>query len=53
MFNRFDSLKKAISDGGIEFAMMLADFHLLKGTITQEQYDELNALAYPKAPQTM
>lgn len=50
-FNRFESLKKAILDGNAEFAMMLADFHLVKGTITQEQYNELEALAYPVVEQ--
>ena len=47
MFNRMESLKKAINDGSTDFAMMLADFHLLKGSITQVEYDELNELAYP------
>ena len=47
MFNRMESLKKAINDGNIEFAMLLSDFHLIKGKITQVEYDELNELAYP------
>lgn len=46
-FNRFESLKQAIKDGKVEFTMMIADFHLVKGTITQEQYDELYLMAYP------
>lgn len=46
-FSRFESLKQALKDGKVEFTMMIADFHLIKGTITQEQYDELNELAYP------
>lgn len=48
-FNRFESLKQAIKDGKVEFTMMIADFHLVKGTITQEQYDELYGMAYPVA----
>lgn len=46
-FNRFEALKKAIVDGNKDFAMMLADFHLMRGSITQAEYDELVALAYP------
>jgi hypothetical protein len=48
-FDRFNSLKLAITQGNKEFAMMLADFHLVKGTITQEQYAEVSELAYPTA----
>jgi hypothetical protein len=51
-FDRFNSLKVAIAQGNKEFAMMLADFHLVKGTITQEEYEEINALAYPTAEVT-
>ena len=47
MFNRIESLKNAVKSGNIDFAMMLADFHLIKGKITQLEYDELNELAYP------
>jgi hypothetical protein len=47
MFNRIESLKNAIKSGNIDFAMMLADFHLIKGSITQVEYDEINELAYP------
>ena len=47
MFNRIDGLKQAIKDGNINFAMMLADFHLTKGSISEEEYDEINLLAYP------
>ena len=46
-FNRFEALKKGIAYGKAEFTIMIADFHLIKGTITQEQYDELHELAYP------
>ena len=52
-FDRFNSLKVAIAQGNKEFAMMLADFHLLKGTITQEEYEEINALAYLTAPEVV
>ena len=52
-FNRFESLKKGIQSGNIDFTMMIADFHYIKGSITQEQYDELQSLAYPvKGEQT-
>jgi len=51
-FNRVEALKKGIADGKIEFTMMLADFHLVKGTISQVDYDELNALAYPEVEET-
>lgn len=47
MFNRFEALKNSILNGQAEFGMMLADFHLGKGTITQEEFDTLNAMAYP------
>lgn len=46
-FNRFESLKKGIADGKVDFVMMLADFHFVKGTITQAEYDELVGMAYP------
>jgi hypothetical protein len=46
-FNRFEALKKAIRDGKIDFAMMLADFHLASGGISQGEFDELVGLAYP------
>ena len=46
-FDRFEALKQAIRDGNVNFAMMIADFHLVRGTIFQEQYDELHELAYP------
>jgi len=45
MFNRFEALKQAIEDGNIGFAMLLADFHLVKGTITNGQYSELEVLS--------
>ena len=47
-FDRFEALKREIEDGSINFAMMLADFHLTKGNLTQEQFNELDLLAYPK-----
>lgn len=46
-FNRFEALKKAMRDGKIDFAMMLADFHLATGGINQTEFDELVAMAYP------
>ncbi|MDD3041093.1 hypothetical protein [Bacteroides sp.] len=52
-FDRFEALKKGIVDGKAEFIMMLADFHLQKGGITQEQYDELNKLSYPTSVEEM
>ncbi len=52
MFNRFESYKQAIQDKSIDFNTLsiMIDFHLMKGTLTQEQYDELFALMYPPEP---
>ena len=46
-FERIKAMEKAIKDGAKDFTMMIADFHLTKGTITQEQFNELHDLAYP------
>ncbi len=51
-FNRVESLKNAVKSGRVEFAMMLTDFHLVKGTITQSEYDEIYLLAYPNVEET-
>lgn len=50
MFDRFESFKKAIADRSLDFntLQLMIDFHMLKGTLTQEQGDELFALMYPK-----
>lgn len=50
MFDRFESYKKAIEDKSIDFntLQLMIDFHVTKGTLTQEQGDELFALMYPK-----
>ena len=49
MFDRFESFKKAIADRSLDFntLQLMIDFHMLKGTLTQEQGDELLALMYP------
>lgn len=41
MFNRVEALKYELEHGNREFALLLIDFHLVKGTITQEDYDSL------------
>ncbi len=49
MFDRFISYKKAIEDKSIDFNTLsiMIDFHITKGTLTQEQGTELNNLMYP------
>jgi len=46
-YDRIKALKKAIKDGAVSMAMVAADIHLLKGNITQAEFDELKSLAYP------
>lgn len=46
-YNRIEALKEAIEDGFVSNAMVSAEFFLLKKKITQDQFDELKALAYP------
>lgn len=46
-FNRVEAMKGEIQDGNINFAMALADFHLMRGNITEEEFNELELLAYP------
>ncbi len=43
MFNRFEAYKKAIADKSIDFntLQLMIDFHMQKGTLTQEQGQEL------------
>ena len=45
-----DALREAIQDGFVSTAMISADFFLQKGKITQAEFDELEALAYPPVP---
>lgn len=54
MFNRFDSYKKAIEDKSIDFNTLgvMIDFHVIKGTLTQEQSDELFSLMNPVVEET-
>jgi len=47
MFDRVEAIAEEIRKGNVSFAMMIADFHLIKGTIPQSEYDELALLAYP------
>ena len=47
MYNRIEALRQAISDGAPSMAMIAADFFLQKGKMTQAEFDELEALAYP------
>lgn len=47
MFDRFESMKKAIHDGHKDYTLVLADQHFLAGRITQAQFDELYEMAYP------
>lgn len=49
MFDRFKSYKQAIQDKSIDFNTLgiMIDFHIVKGTLTQEQGDELYALMSP------
>lgn len=50
MFNRFESYKQAIQDKSIDFNTLsiMIDFHVTKGTLTQEQGEELYNLMYPE-----
>ncbi|MEG6613772.1 hypothetical protein V6C42_13030 [Pseudoclostridium thermosuccinogenes] len=49
MFNRFESFKKAIVDKSIDFntLQLMIDFHVQKGTLTEEEGQELFSLMYP------
>lgn len=49
MFDRFESYKKAIEDKSIDFNTLkiMIDFHVTKGTLTQEQGNELFVLMNP------
>jgi len=49
MFNRFESFKKAISDKSIDYntLQLMIDFHVAKGTLTEEQGQELFNLMHP------
>jgi hypothetical protein len=49
MFDRFESFKKAIEDKSIDYntLQLMIDFHVLKGTLTPEQGEELFAMMYP------
>lgn len=49
MFNRYEAYKTAIQDKSIDFNTLavMIDFHVIKGTLTQEQGDELYNLMYP------
>lgn len=46
-YNRIEALKRAIHDGFVANAMISADVFLTKGKITQVEFDDLEALAYP------
>ncbi|WP_161950279.1 hypothetical protein [Clostridium thermosuccinogenes] len=50
MFDRFESFKKAIEDKSIDYntLQLMIDFHVLKGTLTEEQGNELFNLMYPE-----
>ena len=47
MYNRVEALKQAVTDGTPAIAMIAADFFLLKGKITQAEFDEIEGLVYP------
>jgi len=49
MFNRFESFKKAIVDKSIDFntLQLMIDFHVQKGTLAEEEGQELFGLMYP------
>jgi len=51
MFNRYESFKKAITDKSIEYNTLglMIDFHVTKGTLTQEEGQELYNMMYPPA----
>jgi len=51
MFNRFESFKKAIADKSIDFntLQLMIDFHVQKGTLAEEEGQELFGLMYPPA----
>lgn len=51
MFNRFESFKKAIVDKSIDFntLQLMIDFHVQKGTLAEEEGQELFGLMYPPA----
>ena len=51
MFDRFEAIKQAITDGEINMAMLLADFYLANKMLTQAQFDEVKALVYPQVEQ--
>lgn len=50
MFDRFEAFKKAIEDKSIDYntLSLMIDFHVVKGTLTQEQGEELFNLMYPQ-----
>lgn len=50
MFDRFEAFKKAIEDKSIDYntLSLMIDFHVTKGTLTQEQGEELFNLMYPQ-----
>ena len=50
MFNRYEAFKQAIRDRSIDYntLSLMVDFHINKGTLTQEEGNELFNLMYPQ-----
>lgn len=55
MFNRFEAIKKCIEDKSLEkdTLMLMIDFHMLKGTLTEAEGKELLEMLNPKVVESV